>query len=110
MRAASLTLCVADVYPFLAMPRREGIAERMAEAVVKRLAARKIVDVKDEAAARAAVRHVVIDNLAGEAQIEADARKLLLEHAKAIKESAADYRALLGKVKEKLARERGFII
>ena len=36
--------------------------------------------------------------------------QLLLEHAKKIKESAADYRQLLGKVKEKLARERGFIL
>jgi hypothetical protein len=82
----------------------------MADAVLKRLAARKIVDVKDEAAARAALRQVVLENLAAEEQLEADARKLLLEHAKAIKDSAADYRALLGKVKEKLARERGFIL
>jgi hypothetical protein len=82
----------------------------MTEAVLKRLTARKILEVKDEGAARAAVRHVVLDNLAAEEQLEADARKLLLEHAKAIKESAADYRALLGKVKEKLARERGFIL
>ncbi|HEY7365416.1 MAG TPA: DUF507 family protein [Methylomirabilota bacterium] len=92
------------------MPRREEVAERMTEAVLKRLTARKILEVKDEGAARAAVRHVVLDNLAAEEQLEADARKLLLEHAKAIKESAADYRALLGKVKEKLARERGFIL
>jgi uncharacterized protein len=92
------------------MPRREEIAERMAEAVVKRLTARKIVEIKDEAAARAALRHVVLDNLQTEEQIEADARKILLEHAKAIRDSAADYRALLGKVKEKLARERGFIL
>jgi hypothetical protein len=82
----------------------------MTEAVLKRLTARKILEVKDEGAARAAVRHVVLDNLATEEQLEADARKLLLEHAKAIKDSAADYRALLGKVKEKLARERGFIL
>lgn len=82
----------------------------MADAVLKRLATRKIVEVKDEAAARTALRQVVIDNLAAEDQIEADARKLLLDHAKAIKDSAADYRALLGKVKEKLARERGFIL
>ena len=82
----------------------------MAEAVVKRLTARKVVDVKDEGAARAAIRHVVMENLAAEEQIDADARKLLLDHAKAIKDSAADYRALLGKVKEKLARERGFIL
>jgi hypothetical protein len=92
------------------MPRREELAERMAEAVVKRLTARKVVDVKDEGAARAAIRHVVMENLAAEEQIDADARKLLLDHAKAIKDSAADYRALLGKVKEKLARERGFIL
>jgi hypothetical protein len=92
------------------MPRREEVAERMTEAVLKRLTARKILEVKDEGAARAAVRHVVLDNLAAEEQLEGDARKLLLEHAKAIKESAADYRALLGKVKEKLARERGFIL
>jgi hypothetical protein len=92
------------------MPRREEVAERMTEAVLKRLTARKILEVKDEGAARAAVRHVVLDNLATEEQLEADARKLLLEHAQAIKDSAADYRALLGKVKEKLARERGFIL
>jgi uncharacterized protein len=92
------------------MPRREEMANRMAEAVVKRLTIRKVVEVKDEPAARAAVRHVVLDNLLVEEQIEAEARKLLMEHAKAIKESAADYRQLLGKVKEKLARERGFIL
>jgi hypothetical protein len=92
------------------MPRRDEIAERMADAVVKRLATRKVIEVRDEAAARAAVRHVVADNLLAEERLDADARKLLLEHAKLIKDSAADYRALLGKVREKLARERGFIL
>lgn len=92
------------------MPKRDEIAGRMADAVVKRLTVRKIVEVKDEPAARAAIRQIVIENLAAEEQIEADARKLLLDHAKTIKDSAADYRVLLGKVKEKLARERGFIL
>jgi hypothetical protein len=82
----------------------------MASAIVKRLATRKVVDVKDEAAAKAAIRHVVIDNLASEDRIDADARKLLMDNAKLIKDSAADYRQLLNKVKEKLARERGFIL
>jgi hypothetical protein len=82
----------------------------MASAIVKRLATRKVVDVKDEAAAKAAIRHVVIENLASEEQLDADARKLLLDNAKLIKDSAADYRQLLSKVKEKLARERGFIL
>jgi len=82
----------------------------MADAVVKRLTVRKIAEIKDEATARAAIRHVVFDNLTTEEQLEADARKLLMDHAKQIKDSAADYRQLLGKVKEKLARERGFIL
>ncbi len=97
------------------MSRRAEIAQRMADAVVKRLTARKMVDTKaaeirDEAAARTAVRRVVSDNIAAEERLEADARKLLLDNAKMIKDSAADYRALLGKVKEKMARERGFIL
>jgi hypothetical protein len=92
------------------MARRDEIADRMADAVVKRLTTRKVVDIRDEAAARAAVRHVVLDNLSAEDRLESDARKLLLDHAKMIKDSAADYRQLLGRVKEKLARERGFVL
>src|SRR5881396_2448832 len=36
------------------MPRRDEIAARMADAILKRLIVRKVVEVKDEAAARAA--------------------------------------------------------
>lgn len=82
----------------------------MAEAVVKRLTTRKVVEIRDEVAARNAIRHVVSDNLAAEERLDADARQLLLEHAKMIKDSAADYRQLLGKVKEKLAKDRGFVL
>ena len=82
----------------------------MAGAILKRLATRKIIDVKDEAGARAALADIVTANLLAEERLDADARQLLLDHAKAIKDSAADYRQLLGKVKEKLARDRGFIL
>jgi hypothetical protein len=92
------------------MSRREEIAVRMADAIVRRLAARKVVEVRDEDVVRAVIRHVVSDNIAAEERLEADARQLLLDHAKMIKDSAADYRQLLGKVKEKLARDRGFIL
>ncbi len=92
------------------MSRREEIAGRIADAVVKRLTAKKVAEIKDEAGAKTAVRQILVDNLVAEERLEADARKLLLDHAKAIKDSAADYRQLLGKVKEKLARERGFIL
>ena len=92
------------------MPRREQIAERMADAVLKRLTTKKVIEVKDEGSARAVIRHVVLDNLVMEEKLDADARQLLLDHAKMIKESSADYRQLLGKVREKLARDRGFIL
>lgn len=82
----------------------------MADAVLKRLTVRKVVDVKDEAAARAAIRHVIVDNLVAEEKLDADARQLLLDNAKLIKESSADYRVMFGKVREKLARDRGFIL
>ena len=92
------------------MTRRDEVAERMADAVLKRLITRKVVDVKDEPSARAVVRHVLLDNLQAEERLEADARHILLDHAKAIKDSAADYRQLFPKVKEKLARDRGFVL
>ena len=92
------------------MPRREQIAERMAVAVLKRLTVKKVIEVKDEGAAKAAIRHVVLENLLAEEKLDADARKLLLDHAKMIKDSAADYRKLVSKVREKLARDRGFIL
>ena len=92
------------------MPRRDEVAERIADAVLKRLITRKVVDVKDEPSTRAVIRHVILENLHAEERLEADARQILLEHAKAIKDSAADYRQLFPKVKEKLARDRGFIL
>ena len=52
----------------------------MADAILKRLSARRIIECKDEAAARAAVRQLVLDNLALEERVDADARKLLLEY------------------------------
>ncbi len=92
------------------MARRDEIADRVAGAVLKRLVHKKQIDLKDEPAARAAVRRVIVENLHAEEQLDADARKLLLDHAKEIRESSADYRQLFGKVREKLARERGFIL
>jgi hypothetical protein len=92
------------------MPRREEIAERIAVAVVKRLQAKKLVEVKDDAKARAAVRKVLLENLEAEERLDAEARRILLEHAKEIKDTALDYGRLFAMVKEKLAREQGFIL
>ena len=92
------------------MARRDEIADRMAAAVLKRLVVKKHIEVKDETVARAAVRKILTENLQAEERLDADARQLLLDHAKQIRDSSADYRQLLGKVREKLARDRGFIL
>ena len=82
----------------------------MAEAVVKRLVARKLADIKDEPRAREVVRHILSENFLAEEKIETEVKALLLENAKLIKDSASDYKQLLTMAKTKLARERGFIL
>ena len=92
------------------MAKKDEVAGRMAEAVVKRLVVRRLAEVRDEGKAREAVRRVVAENLLAEQKIDADARALLLTHAKEIRDSASDYRRIFALVKGKLARERGFTL
>ena len=92
------------------MAKKDEVAGRMAEAVVKRLVVRRLAEVRDEGKAREAVRRVVAENLLAEEKIDADARALLMTHAKEIRDSASDYRRIFTLVKGKLARERGFTL
>jgi hypothetical protein len=92
------------------MSRRDQIAGRMAEAVVKRLVIRKLAEIKNEPQAREVVRHILSENFLAEEKIEADVKTLLLENAKLIKDSASDYKRLFTLAKTKLSRERGFIL
>ena len=86
------------------------MADRMADAVVKRLLVKKLVETKDEGAARGASRKVLMDNLQAEERLDAEARQILMEHTKEIRDAPVDYARLLAMVKGKLARERGFIL
>ena len=92
------------------MARWEKIADRMAEAVVKRLIGRKIADVRDETRAREVVRRILVENFQAEEKIDADARALPMDNAKLIRDSASDYKRLFALVKAKLAKERGFTL
>jgi hypothetical protein len=92
------------------MSRREEVAGRMAEAVVKRLVSRKLAEIKDEARAREVIRHVLSENFLAEEKIETEVTTLLLDNAKLIKDSASDYKRLFTMAKTRLARERGFIL
>jgi hypothetical protein len=82
----------------------------MADAVVKRLVTRKLTEVKDETRARELVRRIVVEDLMAEEKLDADARALLMDHAKQIRDSASDYRRVFTLVKAKLAKERGFTL
>ena len=92
------------------MARRDQLAERMADAVVKRLVTRKLAEVKDETRARELVRRILVEDLVAEDKIDTDARALLMDHAKQIRDSASDYRRIFALVKTKLAKERGFTL
>ena len=92
------------------MGRREQLAGRMADAVVKRLVVRKLADVRDESRAREVVRRILAEDMLAEEKLDADALALLLGHAKEIRDSASDYRRLFTLVRAKLAKERGFTL
>lgn len=92
------------------MIRREELAGRMADAVVKRLVGRKLAEVRDEKRAREVVQRILAENLLAEEKLDADARSLMQDHAKEIRDSASDYKRLFTLVKAKLAKERGFTL
>jgi hypothetical protein len=92
------------------MRRRQEVAVRFTDAILKRLVTRKLVDVKDEARVRTALQRVIVENLEAEDAIDAAARELLQGYARDIREKGLDYRQLFSKTKEKLARDRGFVL
>ena len=92
------------------MARRAEIATRFADAVLKRLHAKKLIEAKGEANAKVAIQHLLLENFEAEEHIEAEARKILQDHVKEIRDTPVDYGRLLAMVKGKLARERGIVL
>lgn len=92
------------------MRRREEIAARIGEAIVKRLLGRRLIEAKDEGRVRQALQRVLVENLQAEEQLDAEARRILQGYARDIREKGLDYRQLFAKTKEKLARDRGFVL
>jgi len=81
----------------------------MADAVVKRLVTRKIAEIKDERRrARPCVTSCSTISLPKRSSRRTRASSCSSTPSRS--GFRADYRQLLGKVKEKLARERGFVI
>lgn len=92
------------------MRGRAEIAARFSETIVKRLVTRRFVEVKDEAKLRTALQRVIVENLEAEDQLDTEARQILQGYARDIREKGLDYRQLFAKTKEKLARDRGFVL
>ena len=78
--------------------------------VRQRTARDPVVEVRDEGRAREVVQRILAENFLAEEKIDADARAHMMDHAKAIRDSASDYRRLFSLVKAKLAKERGFTL
>jgi hypothetical protein len=92
------------------MRGRDQIAIRFSDAIIKRLVTRKLLEVKDEARARTVLQKLIVENIQAEDQIDTEARQLLQGYARDIREKGLDYRQLFNKTKEKLARDRGFVL
>ncbi len=92
------------------MRRREEIAARVSDAILKRLLTRRLVEIKGEARVRAAFQKLILENLQTEDQIDTETRQLLQSYARDIREKGLDYRQLFSKTKQKLARDRGFVL
>ena len=53
---------------------------------------------------------MIVDNLAAEEALDGEARRILQSYARDIRDQGLDYRQLLAKTREKLARDRGFVL
>jgi hypothetical protein len=89
---------------------REEIAGRIGDVIAKRLVGRRFIEAKDEARVRQAIQRVIVENLAEEEQLDVEARRILQGYARDIREKGLDYRQLFTKAREKLARDRGFVL
>jgi hypothetical protein len=89
---------------------REEIAGRIGDVIVKRLIGRRFIEAKDETRVRQAIQRVIVDNLVAEEQLDVEARRILQGYARDIRDQGLDYRQLFTKTREKLARDRGFVL
>jgi hypothetical protein len=89
---------------------REEIASRIGDVIDKRLVGRRFIEAKDETRVRQALQRVIVDNLAAEEQLDVEARRILQGYARDIRDQGLDYRQLFAKTREKLARDRGFVL
>jgi hypothetical protein len=89
---------------------REEIASRIGDVIAKRLVGRRFIEAKDETRVRQAIQRVIVDNLVAEEQLDVEARRILQGYARDIRDQGLESPQLFTKTREKLARDRGFVL
>jgi hypothetical protein len=82
----------------------------MAKEVVKRLAAQKMIEIKNVESLTQQVRQVMADEVTVEDRINEEVREILARYSDEMKRTGASYQEMFKKVKGQLARERKLIL
>jgi len=82
----------------------------MAKEVVKRLAAQKMIEVKNVESLTQKVRQVMADEVTVEDRINEEVREILARYSDEMKRTGVSYQEMFKKVKGQLARERKLIL
>ena len=82
----------------------------MAKEVVKRLAAQKMIEIKNVESLTQQVRQVMADEVTVEDRVNEDVREILAKYSDEMKRTGVSYQEMFKKVKGQLARERKLIL
>jgi hypothetical protein len=82
----------------------------MAKEVVKRLAAQKMIEIKNVENLTQQVRQVMADEVTVEDRVNEEVREILAKYSDEMKRTGVSYQEMFKKVKGQLARERKLIL
>jgi hypothetical protein len=82
----------------------------MAKEVVKRLAAQKMIEIKNMENLTQQVRQVMADEVTVEDRVNEEVREILAKYSDEMKRTGVSYQEMFKKVKGQLARERKLIL
>jgi len=82
----------------------------MAKEVVKRLAAQKMIEIKNVEGLTQQVRQVMADEVTVEDRVNEEVREILAKYSDEMKRTGVSYQEMFKKVKGQLARERKLIL
>jgi len=82
----------------------------MAKEVVKRLAAQKMIEMKNVESLTQQVRQVMADEVTVEDRLNEEVREILAKYSDEMKRTGVSYQEMFKKVKGQLARERKLIL